>query len=58
MIAADGTGEYPVVGESRAGTMDDINLQPGQVAYITTGDYVTSSVAATSQNDNSPLNSM
>lgn len=38
VIAADGPGEYPVVGESRAGAMDDINLQAGQIAYITTGD--------------------
>jgi hypothetical protein len=37
VIAADGPGEYPVVGESRAGHMDAIQLTPGHVAYITTG---------------------
>ncbi|KAJ9531517.1 hypothetical protein QJQ45_015012 [Haematococcus lacustris] len=37
VVAADGEGSYPVVGESRAGTLDDIHLAPGQVAYITTG---------------------
>ena len=37
MIAADGPGEYEVIGESRAGAMDDITLTPGTVAYITTG---------------------
>lgn len=37
VIAADGVGEFEVVGESRAGTMDDITLTPGKVAYITTG---------------------
>lgn len=37
VIAADGAGEFDVVGESRAGHMDAIHLQPGQVAYITTG---------------------
>lgn len=37
VIASDGAGEFEVVGESRAGYMDDITLTPGKVAYITTG---------------------
>lgn len=37
VVAADGPGEYPVVGESRAGFLDALDLRPGQVAYITTG---------------------
>ena len=36
MVAADGTGTFPVVGEVRAGG-SAVALQPGQVAYITTG---------------------
>ena len=35
--AADGPGEYPVVGRIVAGVDPDFTLQPGQVAYITTG---------------------
>jgi gephyrin len=38
VVAADGEGEYPVVAEARAG--DDaaaLHLQPGTIAYITTG---------------------
>lgn len=38
VVAADGPGEYTVLGESRAGHMDDITLTAGHVAYITTGD--------------------
>ena len=38
MIAKDGPGEYPIVAEARAGDdAADIVLQPGSVAYITTG---------------------
>lgn len=37
VIAADGEGTYPVVGDARAGAGIDISLQAGQVAYITTG---------------------
>ncbi len=37
VIAADGPGEYDVIGESRAGAMDDVQLTPGMVVYITTG---------------------
>lgn len=37
VIAADGLGTYPLVGEARAGAGSDIHLQAGQVAYITTG---------------------
>ncbi len=37
MVAADGVGEYPVVGESRAGQLDDVPVRPGTVMYITTG---------------------
>lgn len=37
VVSSDGPGEYAVVGESRAGYMDDMQLTAGQVAYITTG---------------------
>jgi hypothetical protein len=37
VVASDGPGEYPVIGESRAGYMDDMQLTPGHIAYITTG---------------------
>jgi gephyrin len=37
VIAADGPGEYPVVGEVTAGRMADFQVRPGTVAYITTG---------------------
>lgn len=37
MVAADGVGEFPVVGESRAGHLDQLPVAPGSVAYITTG---------------------
>eukprot|EP00775_Hariotina_reticulata_P002119 gene2119-2438_t len=36
VVAADGVGEYPVIGESRAGYMDDMTVTSGTVAYITT----------------------
>lgn len=37
VVSSDGPGEYTVVGESRAGYMDAMQLTAGQVAYITTG---------------------
>lgn len=37
VIAADGPGEYPVVGEVTAGRIPEAPLQSGQVTYITTG---------------------
>ncbi|MEX1021389.1 MAG: gephyrin-like molybdotransferase Glp [Litorilinea sp.] len=37
VVAGDGPGEYPLVGEVRAGGVADFTLEPGQVAYITTG---------------------
>lgn len=37
VIAADGPGNYPVVGEVTAGRVANFAVQPGTVAYITTG---------------------
>jgi len=37
VIAADGPGEYPVVDTVTAGRLATTQLQPGSVAYITTG---------------------
>lgn len=37
VVAADGAGEFEVVGESRAGAMDNVQVAPGRIAYITTG---------------------
>ncbi len=37
VVAADGPGDYPVVGEVTAGRVADFRLSPGTVAYITTG---------------------
>ncbi len=37
VVAADGPGEYPLVGEVSAGSLAGFNVQPGTVAYITTG---------------------
>ncbi|MBX3011731.1 MAG: hypothetical protein KF832_09485 [Caldilineaceae bacterium] len=37
VIAADGPGEYPVIGEVTAGRVADFTLPAGSVAYITTG---------------------
>ena len=37
VVAEDGPGDYPVVGQSTAGHTPDFVLRPGQVAYITTG---------------------
>jgi gephyrin len=36
VVAADGEGTFPVVGEVRAGGAG-VNVAPGSVAYITTG---------------------
>ena len=37
VVAADGPGDYPVLGEATAGRMPDFALMAGSVAYITTG---------------------
>ena len=37
VVAADGPGEYPIVGTVTAGRVADFQVQPGTVAYITTG---------------------
>jgi gephyrin len=37
VCAADGPGDYPVVGEATAGRMPAFAVTPGSVAYITTG---------------------
>lgn len=37
VIASDGPGDYPLVGEVTAGRVADFRLEPGTVAYITTG---------------------
>lgn len=37
VVARDGTGVFPVVGDVTAGKPADFTLAPGQVAYITTG---------------------
>ncbi|GLI59317.1 hypothetical protein VaNZ11_001172 [Volvox africanus] len=37
VVATDGAGEYLVIGESRAGQLDNVPVRPGTVAYITTG---------------------
>ena len=37
VVAADGPGIYPVIGEVTAGRMADFAMAPGSVAYITTG---------------------
>ncbi|RLT42801.1 MAG: molybdopterin molybdenumtransferase MoeA [Chloroflexi bacterium] len=37
VIAADGPGIYPLVGEVTAGRMADFAVTPGTVAYVTTG---------------------
>lgn len=37
VVASDGPGEYPVIGESRAGSVDVLPMGPGRVTYITTG---------------------
>lgn len=37
VVAADGPGDYPVIGEVTAGRVANFAVQPGTVAYITTG---------------------
>lgn len=37
VVAADGPGTYPLVGEVTAGRVADFSVTPGTVAYITTG---------------------
>lgn len=37
VVAADGPGDYPVIGEVTAGRTADFTVTPGTVAYITTG---------------------
>lgn len=37
VVAADGPGDYPVIGEATAGRLPDFSVHPGGVAYITTG---------------------
>lgn len=37
VVAADGPGVYPLVGEMRAGRVADFVVTPGTVAYVTTG---------------------
>ncbi|HHY54236.1 MAG TPA: molybdopterin molybdenumtransferase MoeA [Chloroflexi bacterium] len=37
VVAADGPGEYPVIGAVTAGRLADFTVTPGNVAYITTG---------------------
>lgn len=37
VIAADGPGDYPVIGEATAGRVAPFTVTPGAVAYITTG---------------------
>ncbi len=37
VVAADGPGVYPIIGEATAGRMADFTVEPGTVAYITTG---------------------
>ena len=37
VVAADGPGDYPLVGEVSAGAVADFSVEPGTVAYITTG---------------------
>jgi gephyrin len=44
--AADGPGEYPIVGEATAGRIPPFAVTPGSVAYITTGAPVPSGADA------------
>ena len=37
VIAADGPGDYPLIGRITAGLLADFSVRPGSVAYITTG---------------------
>src|SRR4051812_32074729 len=37
VVAADGSGVYPVIGSFTAGRVADFTVKPGTIAYITTG---------------------
>lgn len=37
VVAADGPGDYPVIGTVTAGRVAEFRVQPGTIAYITTG---------------------
>ena len=37
VVASDGPGDYPIVGTVTAGQLADFQVEPGTVAYITTG---------------------
>ena len=37
VVAADGPGDYPLVGTVTAGRIADFTVRPGTAAYITTG---------------------
>jgi len=37
VVAADGSGVYPVIGSVTAGRLADFTVKPGTIAYITTG---------------------
>jgi gephyrin len=37
VVAADGPGNYPIIGETTAGHIADFTVIPGTVSYITTG---------------------
>ena len=37
MVAADGTGQFDIIGGSRAGDSNTTTVSPGKVCYITTG---------------------
>ena len=37
VVAVDGPGDYPLVGEVSAGALAEFGVEPGTVAYITTG---------------------
>ena len=37
VVASDGPGDYPVIGTVTAGRLADFHVEPGTVAYITTG---------------------
>lgn len=37
VVAADGPGDYPVIGEVTAGRLANFTVTPGSIAYITTG---------------------
>ena len=37
VVAADGPGDYEIVGDARCGDAPTYTVKPGTVAYITTG---------------------